>query len=229
MNIENEKCNFDCKLPRARSLHTHPADGSPDRYEQQTNMESLTKRFICIFGLLLTFTYCRGQNSPGLDALFLNAEIIVEGTIQDKRCRPPMNINSAVKNHCVVTLYVTEIIKGNPKLSNRKINQISVNGETKSLATIDTISEMHFEHLRMNITNPSNIIQNQDSIFHLDYNIKIGDSVIVFLKEGSDDCIRSKLNIPKEWFIYYLVDDYLGVITANDYVTEYLIKQSRNK
>ncbi len=164
-----------------------------------------------------------------MDALLLNAEVIVEGTVQAKHCMPPMDINSAINNHCVVTIYVTEIIKGNPKLSNREINQINVNGKTKSLETIDTITELHFEHTRMNITNSSDIIQNQDSIFHLDYNIKIGDSVIVFLKDGSEDYIRSKLNIPKEWLIYYLVDDYLGVITANDYVTEYLMKKSRSK
>ena len=164
-----------------------------------------------------------------MDALLLNAEIIVEGTVQDKHCRPPMDINSAINNHCVVTINVTEIIKGNPKLSNREINQISANGETISLATNDTITELHFGHIRNNVTNSSNIVQNQDSIFHLDYNIKIGDSVIVFLKEGSDVYTQSNLNTPKEWLIYYLVDDYLGVITANDYVTEYLMKKSRSK
>jgi hypothetical protein len=132
-------------------------------------------------GLLSAFAFCSGQISPGLDALFLNAEIIVEGTIQNKLCLPPMDINSAVKSQCIVTLFVTEIIKGNPKISSREINQISAKGETISLAKIDTITEVHFEHIRNNFTIPSSTAQNQDSIVHLDYNIKIGDSVIVFL------------------------------------------------
>ncbi len=184
----------------------------------------MIKYLFQIIGMLGSWTNAYSQlTSPGLDALLLNSDIIVQGTCIAKNCPRPKNLSGLYEEICIVALDETRVLKGNPKLS---IWEIQLKKDTAELeASLDTVKALLFKHVRSihkSSTTP-------DSLSYTDYEIKIGDSVLVFLNGQSNIQIpNTRLNPTIKGDVYSLIDQFLGVITANDYVTDYLIERIKN-
>lgn len=184
-------------------------------------MRSVYFSFILTISINLSIAQ---EASPGLDALLDNSKIIVEGQVLKKHCRGPMGLSSVIANMCVISLEVKEIIKGRPLISDLEIQNHVIKGSDGMISSLDTLKGICFEHVRMN-----GPLHFDASNIYMDYDVKIGDNVIIFLNDIPSSNIQAKLNIPKDWIVYPLIDKYLGVITANDYVMDYLENKLREK
>ena len=182
------------------------------------------KILIGILLLVLSYTYVRGQQtSPGLDALLLNSEIIVQGICYDKYCKPEMDVMSLMMDICVISLVDIKVLKGNPKLSIVEIKEVGIRTPAGLIPTMDTTEALCFTHIR---DKGRHHLESIDSLSYKDYNVNMGDAVLVFLNGYSE--IKGpppRLGLDQRWDVYTLTDPYLGVITANDFVTEYLVSK----
>jgi hypothetical protein len=183
----------------------------------------LTKILFGILGFIVCTTVSNGQRtSPGLDALLLNAEIIVQGVCYDKYCKPEMDVMSVMMDICVISLVDIKVLKGNPNLSIVEIKEVGIRTPSGLVPAMDTTEALCFKHIRDKGKFPT---ESTDRLFYKDYNINVGDAVIVFLNGPSQ--IKGpppRLGLNQSWDVYTLADPFLGVITANDFVTEYLMR-----
>ena len=138
-----------------------------------------------------------------------------------------MDVATIYKDICNVALDETKVLKGKPKLS---ILEIQLKKDTAGLeASLDTVKALLFTHSRNKHASIYKSLTNPDSPSYYDYDIKIGDAVLVFLNAPSEIKLPlPRLNLTTKWDVYPLVDPFLGVITANDYVTDYLIERIKN-
>lgn len=152
----------------------------------------------------------------------LNAEIIVQGICFDKYCKPEMDVMSAMMDICVISLVDIKVLKGNPKLSVVEIKKVGTRTPSGLVPAMDTTEAICFTHIRDKGRHP---LKSTDSLFYKDYNINVGDAVLVFLSGAAETKgPPPRLGLNQRWDVYSLADPFLGVITANDFVNEYLMR-----
>lgn len=134
-----------------------------------------------------------------------------------------MDLQSSVSENCVSTMNVENIIKGSALLSILEIQSIMTIDSKGTTTRYDTVGGLCFEQNRMRIPFYSDSLNRKP-----DYNALVGDNVIVFLGGHDPDPYR-RIGIPDDWIVYKLIDRFLGVITANDYVIEYIKSRIKGK
>ena len=188
------------------------------------------KRVKClIFCLFSIITYASAQfESIGLDALMGGSELIVQGKVLDKRCDVARNVNSIFLENCIISIEIHDTIKGKPTLSILNIQHHLDNDTSRNVLSIDTIKVLCFHQERYRSGSGSMASKNPKHQYFWDYQANIGDEILLFLN-GKADTQYLRINIPKSWYVYNLSDRFLGIITANTHVSDYLTDKLKKK
>jgi hypothetical protein len=182
---------------------------------------------ICTITLLiiLQMVSLKAQASLGLDALWLNAEFVSEGTVKAKNSNslslPNLPIGDMFTIRTVVTMEITDALKGSPVFF--QIDESGLQSDTFHHSRPTYLNFLHVRHR----TPPHHMDSRAPNFtYNKDYSVELGDKVIVFLKGIVDSSSLAHIQIPKDWIVYGVADSFLGVLTANDHVTEYFKKKN---
>lgn len=158
--------------------------------------------------------------TPILDKLFDESEIIVQGQIKEIHCFH----NGLGHASLDYAIQVDSIYKGTPDIYDMEAGEFLQPEQTMTINEME--KKLRITYFRKNCISHlrtwSHITEEfQDNCY------KVGENMIVFLKDHEMNVPEIKKRDKNTRFPYNMTDQWLGALPANSYVSEYLRQKVR--